>query len=635
MVRSVRDTVLPVMSGEPEPVRPERDRALAWVLSLSLVALVSVVAPLLIARHYGALGVPRGDDWSYLRTLFRWIDEGTLDFNNWVSMSLVGQLALAAPIVLIAGRSISAVQIETALIGFAGLLAVLFTARLLVRRLSVATFVALTVAAGPPFAVLAVGYMTDIPGQALSMIAVALGVFGLRRREPSTALVIASMAVSFVAFTVRQYAAVPLVAMTLVALWTWGSRSDRAALRRVIGAAAGIAVAAIGFYFYWRTIPSSKPFTPGLPDGHAVRTTFYKSAGLIRLLGLLLAPLIVLCRPDRILKRAWAASSTLSVGLLVGATGWLSYTAYAGPRVGFAGNYVVRDGALSIGVAAGRRPDIFSATEWWLLLVAGTVGALVLILAAVPAIVEAASRLRFRDLTPADPAIAFVALSMAGYAGAYGLAAFSGLPLYDRYVLPMVPLAALLLANAHLDERAPIATLPSGVPAPHAFFAPPERIAEPLSLLRRLTGGVVLVALMALGTIYALDSASFDGTRWAVARAAVGGPVSPGSSLRWKPTDIGGSFEWINYYSARPGTGARLRGRFCVVVMVGRRAEPKPGRVVYATGWYRPPGRDPVRVSAVRVQRPCATVPTVPTAPTVPTMPAVPAAPAPTAPDAP
>ena len=139
---------------------------------------------------------------------------------------------------------------------------------------------------------------------------------------------------------------------------------------------------------------------------------------------------------------------------------------------------------------------------------------------------------------------------------------------------------------------------------------------------------MVLLVLLGLGTVYALDSASFDGTRWAVARATVGAPVEPGSALRWKPTDVGGSFEWINYYSARPGTGARLRGRFCVVVMVGRRAEPKPGRVIYATGWYRPPGRDRVRVSAVRVTRPCATVPAVPTVPAAPAVPAVPAAPA-------
>ena len=46
-----------------------------------------------IASHYGAMGIPRSDDWSYLLTLFRWVDTGELTFNGWVSMTLVGQIA--------------------------------------------------------------------------------------------------------------------------------------------------------------------------------------------------------------------------------------------------------------------------------------------------------------------------------------------------------------------------------------------------------------------------------------------------------------------------------------------------------------------------------------------------------------
>ncbi len=84
---------------------------------------VAVVAPLVVAAHYGALDIPRSDDWSYLLTLFRLVDHGVLGFNNWVSMTLVGQLALAAPIALVFPRSITAVHVATALLGFVGLVA--------------------------------------------------------------------------------------------------------------------------------------------------------------------------------------------------------------------------------------------------------------------------------------------------------------------------------------------------------------------------------------------------------------------------------------------------------------------------------------------------------------------------------
>ena len=70
----------------------------APLVTLAVLALVGTLLPLVIARHYGALGAARGDDWSYLVTLFRWVDTGRMEFNDWVSMSLLGQLLLAAPI---------------------------------------------------------------------------------------------------------------------------------------------------------------------------------------------------------------------------------------------------------------------------------------------------------------------------------------------------------------------------------------------------------------------------------------------------------------------------------------------------------------------------------------------------------
>ena len=55
------------------PSVPRRRRA-SWIIAL--LGLLGVVLPVLIASHYGAMGIPRSDDWSYLLTLFRWVDSG-------------------------------------------------------------------------------------------------------------------------------------------------------------------------------------------------------------------------------------------------------------------------------------------------------------------------------------------------------------------------------------------------------------------------------------------------------------------------------------------------------------------------------------------------------------------------------
>ncbi|MGZ4759404.1 MAG: hypothetical protein ACXV95_10130, partial [Acidimicrobiales bacterium] len=64
-----------------------------WAPALLIVALGLV--PLVLASHYGATGLVRNDDWSYSEILFRWADTGHLQLNGWVSMYLIGHLALA------------------------------------------------------------------------------------------------------------------------------------------------------------------------------------------------------------------------------------------------------------------------------------------------------------------------------------------------------------------------------------------------------------------------------------------------------------------------------------------------------------------------------------------------------------
>jgi hypothetical protein len=135
----------------------------------------------------------------------------------------------------------------------------------------------------------------------------------------------------------------------------------------------------------------------------------------------------------------------------------------------------------------------------------------------------------------------------------------------------------------------------------------------------RIATGLALVALAALGLAYTVDSASFDGTRWSVAEAAVRAGY---------PADrINGGFEWINYHrgkkitrgpgrsisdrvpergAERPSAGPPSPRRlpFCVKVSVGPR-RPQPGPRVIAVEEYRALGRRVAYVSAVRNNVPC------------------------------
>src|SRR3954447_2016272 len=123
-------------SGEYHTSIGEREQALSPRTVFTVLLLVGAVVPLGIAWHFGALGIPRNDDWSYALSAFRLADSGRFDGNGLPSMNLVGQLVLSRPTLWLFGHRFTALQIEVALLGFVGLLAVydLGTRVLLPRR---------------------------------------------------------------------------------------------------------------------------------------------------------------------------------------------------------------------------------------------------------------------------------------------------------------------------------------------------------------------------------------------------------------------------------------------------------------------------------------------------------------------
>jgi hypothetical protein len=557
--------------SRPAPFRP-RTVAIAVVVAITIVGLA---LPLLIADHGGAIGIARNDDWSYLRALFHWRDTGHLDFNHWVSMTLLGQLVIARPVVSVFGDDITAVQVLTAVLGLVGLFAILWLGVLMTGRTGVAGLLALTVAASPLWGPLAVSFMTDVPAFALAMVACALGVRAFRGDQVSLPFLVGGLIMAFVGFTIRQYVAVPFVALALVSAPALRREAHRRSFVTFLGVTAVLTIGAFAVLAFWRTIPNLKPVDPALPTAHSVRVTIDKGVGLFRLTGLMLAPVLCFLGPVQILRRAKAMTTPATTAVAIAAGVALVITAVAEPRIAFAGNYVTPNGALSGEVVHGLRPDILPFGGWWLLVMVATLASIVLVAALVPALVDLEHLARHRGRARhRESSVLLVELAVAGYTVAYALASLLGLPIGDRYVLPVVPLVGLLLVgrSTHFAE------------AVVATNAPRRE--------HRVLAACAVVFVGCIGVVFTIDSASFDGTRWRVATAA--------THAGWSADQVDGGFEWNNFHPASapvPTTG-RATPR-CVTVRLNPPGGIHAPRVV-AFGYYRSPLVDPVAAVAAR-----------------------------------
>ncbi len=487
-----------------------------WVIGL--LAVIGVAIPVAVASRYGALGIPRSDDWSYLLTMYRWLEEGKLTFNGWVSMTLIGQVLIAAPIAAIAGRNITLIQLSTALIGLVGLLGVVWIGRQVVRPAWWAVFVAATIAVGPLWGPLAPTFMTDVPAFTFQMLSLAAAVIAFRSRPLALRPLAISVALGFVGVSIRQYAVIPVIAILLVAALSLIATRERRRLRGVAVIAGVFAVATGVLLVWWSGLPDSKSLSPTVPDPHLISAMLIKDAGFLRLVGLLLLPVVALAGPGAIVRRAWAASSRLTTGVTAAIVLWLLVMYVRVPRTPFVGNYIAREGVLSTDVLAGNRPDVIPSALFDLLVVAGSIFGIIIVLAAVPFLMDLPRRYRERDLSPKDPSTAVLGFVIAGFAAAYSIAIATGLPVYDRYALPILPLIALLVLRTTRSEPSVVRSAPQ----------------------RRVWAGVTIALLAVLGFAYTVDSASFDGTRWNVSQMA--------TEAGYKPLQVGGGFEWLSYH---------------------------------------------------------------------------------------
>ena len=569
----------------------EHQRGALRYTNLLLALVIGCVVPLVIARQHGALNIPRSDDWSYLRTLFRWSETGRWDFNGWVSMTLVGQVVLTRPVVEIFGASIAAVRVFTACLGAVGIFATFGTARMLGVRAERAGLIALCVAATPLWGSLVNTYMTDVPAFTFQACAMWCAVRAMRTQRISSKWLVAAVMIGVYAVAIRQYAGVTLVAILAIGLWH-AHREDRLAKATMwlITGAAGVACATI--VAVAGTIPNPQTLSPTIPNASSVQIAFESAGGFARMAGLFLLPLIVLANPIGLVRSARATDRQLASVMGSGAALILAFSYFLNPNVPFVGNYFARQGVLADDIVRGTRPDVIPSVVFHLLAVVGSLSALILVMAMVPFAAKCRHHYRTRTRVPIDGATAILGLSLVGLFAAYELAIMVNFPLFDRYFIPAIPVIAMLFVQSTQRHQLQINREHTEVVRPRGATSV------------RLGAVAAMTALVAVGWIYTDESASYDGARW---KAGVG-------ALRagYTVADINAGYEWVGFRldrsppfrlitkpeAFRRATAKRYLNGLCVSVVISDSATPK-NVVAQATSngiW-----RDPVTVYARRL----------------------------------
>jgi hypothetical protein len=290
-----------------------------------------------------------------------------------------------------------------------------------------------------------------------------------------------------------------------------------------------------------------------------------------------------------IARRAWASSRSLTTLLPTAMIVWLAATYFRVDDSPFLGNYVARHGVLSDVVLSGNRTDVIPRSIFDLLVLLASISGMLIVLAAVPFVVDLPRRIRDRELLVIrKPLVAVMGLTVAGFALAYTLAILTGLPVYDRYALPLLPLIAFLVL--HTTAREPVTIRTTTRP-------------------RDVWAGVAMMLLAILGLSFTADSASFDATRWKVAELAV--------RKGFQPVQVGGGFEWLGYHREY-GPQFRWEGAKvnvtklgfalpCITVVINPPPAAARGNRVVAKMTTKSLSRDPVMIVARRNRQPCLT----------------------------
>ena len=484
------------MSTAAVPGRLGRPDAVALVG----LGLVGVGIPLWMSAAAGGIGFPSNDDWVYVRGALSLFRTGSIDLPGHTAAT-VGQLALVQPLLWLTGGAMWAFTAFGLAMGLIAVVSTYLLARRFVGAASAVFAVALLLVY-PGLARQMATFMTDLPACALSTLCLLLGVRWIQGAGGRVSLV-AAVAVGLLAVSIREFVVAAPVAV-LVAAWA----QNRAGERRLLAAASAVFVIGIGAI----AVGASLLPTRGAPSTFHLSLPGFSAPAFMTLAAGLL-PAIALAAGRRI-KDLDARHVVAGVGLV--AIGMVSV-----PDGPFLGYIWAPTGAVSDALLSGFRDDVIPPRIWVLseqLALFGSVLFAALILRWAGRRLVGVATLR----NAAGSAIAVargregaLVLFLVAYAG--GLAVFGlAFPLYDRYLYPLIPPAAVLLLR-------PFRT--------HARQARSEAFS--FAALAWLALSAILIAA---------NSFAYDAARYRAGEGAV--------ALGYSPDTIDVGPEWVEFHAS-------------------------------------------------------------------------------------
>lgn len=468
-------------------------------LAMAILATVGAGIPLWLVATAGAIGLPTIDDWVYMRGALSLFQSGSVEMPGHTAAA-IGQVVLVQPLLWLSGGRAWAFTAFGLLMTVIAVEATYFFARRFVGTGS-AFLVVLLLELVPGFAREATSFMTDVPAYALVVVSLLLGarwIDGNSRR----ATIAASLAIGLIAVTIREYALAAPVAVLAVA-WVRVPARERIWLASVTGlfAAGTLIVLAIGAAIPGRGIPT----TPHL--------------GLLLMIGPAFATFAAFILPALVfgVARRMAQLSPFDVLLGAGLVGLVFVFPY-GVLLGF---LWLPNGVMGNALLIGIRDPLFGSVGWDLTNRLASFAAVLL-----AGLLFGQAR---RAATTLRSSVKSVAVNvrilgrhpnalLVGFLAAYcaELMAFVlVVGLSDRYLIPMVPVAGILL----LQRRAEGNRLGPVHAAAHASLA--------------------WIGISAF--VIAANSFAYDSARWRAGEVTV---------LRgYDASTIDAGYEWVGFHA--------------------------------------------------------------------------------------
>ena len=442
-----------------------------------VIVLVAVGVPLAIRFRIGP--IPENDDWSYIKSALAMHHGDGVELQGFAQMFLVGQLVAVQPFLWVFGDRIGAFDLFGAVATIAWLWLVFITVRRVVdgRR---ALLVVCVAAAWPGLGLLSTSFMTDAPFAALcwAELYIAVRAFESARRL----LLVPTFAIALVAFTFREQSIAVVVAVAVYAVF---HRSRARAFRRfAVAGTVGTVIVCVVFEHLRRNLPHADVAPYGL-SSFDVSRGIDNTVRAVFTLGLALSPLVfrflMVGRRYRDQPRPVliGCAATLVVGVVLVALPSHSV---------LVDNYVSRPGGYPNAVV-GTAPEVVNPVVWAVVQAVAVLSTAVLIGAAV----RHAGWLRTvrTEIDRATPERGLPFLFGALLGLLYVGLSFLGERQYDRYLLPVLPIAGLALVR---HER------PATEPPPRRAVA---------------AGPIALVALLYLvGSVLTYSTLVRDRTVW-------------------------------------------------------------------------------------------------------------------------